>query len=226
MSQNPRPRPIIGPLNIYSILALAGIVGPLVLIIADLTAAISEPNYNPILDSVSSLAWAPMGWLQTIGFLVAGLLVEVFIAGLFFNIRGGYVFRIGVGLLVCFGFGLLLIGAFRTDPVGSQRTIEGMIHLITANTVFCLFPIASFLIAFSIRKDPYWKGVFVHTIVASGLASAFVIGHICLSVDLSWFGLYERALVANTVIWVEIVAVKLLCLSLSTRERLNRSAIF
>jgi hypothetical protein len=86
MSENLRPQSIIGPLNVYSILALAGVIGPLVLIVADLTAAISQPGYSPIRDSISSLAWSPMGWLQTIGY--------------------------GIGLLVCFGFGLLLIGAF------------------------------------------------------------------------------------------------------------------
>ena len=41
---------IPGPLNLYGILALAGVVGPFVLILADLTAAFSEPRYDPIRD--------------------------------------------------------------------------------------------------------------------------------------------------------------------------------
>lgn len=223
MSESPISRPIIGPLNICSILALAGAVGPLVLVIADLTAAFSEPSYNPIRNSISSLVWTSMGWIQTIGFLTVGLLVEVFVAGLFFNIRGGRGFGLGIGLLVCFGFGLLLIGAFRTDPVGSQATIEGMIHSVTAKAVFFIFPIASLLIALSLRKDPRWKGLYVHTIATSGLALALVIGWLCLPVKLTWFGLYERILVANTVIWVEIMAVRLLRLSFIACERLNKS---
>jgi hypothetical protein len=209
-----RPPPIIGPLNIYGILALAGVVGPLVVIIADLTAAISAPDYSAIRDSISSLAWSPMGWLQTIGFLTVGLLVEVFVAGLLFSIRGERGFGIGIGLLVCFGFGLLLIGAFRTDPVGSQRTVEGIIHSVTTGIIFFLFPIASLLIALSLRKEPGWRGLFIHTVVTSGLALVLVIGRVCLPEDLSWFGLYERILVANTLIWVGIMAFRLLRLSL------------
>ena len=58
-------------------------LGPFVLWIADIIAAFSEQGYNPIRDSISSLALAPMGWLQTIGFLVIGLLVEVFVLGLY-----------------------------------------------------------------------------------------------------------------------------------------------
>ena len=223
MGENLRSRPIIGPLNVYSILALAGVVGPLVLIVTDLTAAISQPGYSPIRDSISSLAWSPIGWLQTIGFLTVGLLVEVFVGGLLFSIRGGRGFGYGIGLLVCFGFGLLLIGAFRTEPVGVQQTIEGTIHDVTAKTVFFIFPIASLLIALSLRKDSRWEGLFRHTIATSCLALALVIGWLWLPDELSWFGLYERILVANAVVWVVIMAVRLLRLSLSTGEKLNNT---
>jgi hypothetical protein len=167
-----------------------------------------------------------MGWLQSIGFLVVGLLVEVFAVGLLFSIRGTRGFRLGIGLLVCFGFGLLMIGAFREDPTGSLHTIQGTIHIVTAAIVFSVFPIASLLIGLGLRKDPYWKGLFRHTIVTSGLAFAFVIGHLFLLDQLSWLGLYERVLVANIVIWVEIMAIKLLRLSLSASDRLKRPTIF
>ena len=214
MYEKLRSRIIAGPLNTYSLLSLAGVVGPLVFIAADLTAAISQLGYSPIRDSISSLAWSSMGWLQTIGFLTIGLLVEVFVAGLFFNIRGRRGFGFGIGLLACFGFGLLLIGAFRTDPVGSQHTIEGTIHSFASYAVFFIFPVASFLIALSLKKDRYWKGLFIHTIVTSSLALALMIGRLWLPDELSWFGLYERILVANTIIWIEIMAIRLLRLSL------------
>ena len=218
MYHKSRLRPIIGPLNVYGILALAGVVGPFVLIVADNIAAFSDPGYNLIRDSISSLALTPMGWIQTIGFLAIGLLVEIFVGGLLFNIRRGRGFAPSIGLLVCFGFGLLLIGAFRTDPVGAPHTIEGTIHSVTATTVFCLFPIAILSLAPSLRNDPNWKDIFVYTVVTSVFALALMIGRLGLPGQLSWSGLYERILVANTVIWVEVMAVRLLRLSLS-RER-------
>ncbi len=226
MSEDLRSRSIIGPLNFRSFLALAGMVGPLVLVIADLIAAISQPGYSPIRDSISSLAWSPMGWLQTIGFLTAGLLVEVFVWGLLFSIRGERGFGFGISLLVCFGFGLLLIGAFQTDPIGGPRTIEGTIHGITSKAVFLIFPIASLLISLSLRKDLRWRGLFIHTIAMSGLALVLFIVWLWLSDRMSWFGLYERILVANTIIWIEIMAIRLLRLSLGTGEKLNKLTIF
>ena len=90
---------ILGPLDIHGILALAGIAGPLVLIALDLTAAFAMPKYDVIRDTISSLALTSMGWIQTIGFLVIGLLIEIFTAGLFLNIKR----RRG------FGFGILLL---------------------------------------------------------------------------------------------------------------------
>ena len=210
-----KPRPIVGPLNVYGILALAGIVGPLALISADLMAALSDPNYNPIRDSISSLALTPRGWIQTIGFLAIGLLTEVFVAGLLFNIRGKRGFKPSIVLLVCFGFGLLLIGAFRTDPAGTTHTIEGTIHSVAATTVFWLFPIAVLLIAPSLKADSRWKGTYLYTVATSALALGLMIGRLSLPVQLSWFGLYERILVANLIIWVELMAVRLLRSSLS-----------
>ncbi|MFH1639164.1 MAG: DUF998 domain-containing protein [Chloroflexota bacterium] len=209
-----RPRTIAGPLNILGILALSGVAGPLVLIITDLTAAFSEPGYNLIRDSISHLALTPMGWVQTIGFLAIGLLVEIFVAGLLFGIRGKRGFGLSIGLLVCFGFGLLLIGAFRMDPVGTAPTIEGTIHTVTATTAFWIFPGALLLLAPSLRNDPFWRKLFNYTIDTCVVAFALIAGWSFLPDQASWFGLYERILVANMVIWIEVMAIWLLRLSL------------
>ena len=64
-------------LNVHSALALAGMAGPLVLVATDLTAAFSTPGYNLVTHSISSLALTDTGWVQTIGFLAIGLLVEI-----------------------------------------------------------------------------------------------------------------------------------------------------
>lgn len=205
----------IRKLNIHSALAFAGMAGPIVLAVTDITASFTNPDYSLVRDSISSLALTRLGWLQTIGFLAIGLLVEIFVAGLLFNIKRGRGFHFSIGLLVFFGFGLLLIGAFRTDPVGWPDTIEGTIHGLTASGVFWIFPIAILVIAPSLKNDPKWKGIFVYTIVAGILALVLVIVIGVIRDDISWFGLLERLLVANMIIWVEVAAVKLLCLSVN-----------
>jgi len=205
--------PFFKRLNIHSVLAMAGVAGPLVLVLAEFAAASSSPNHDVVRDSISSLALTPRGWLQTIGFLAIGLLVEIYVAGLLFNIRGVRGFGFGIGLLVFLGFGLLMVGAFRTDPTGVPLTTEGNIHRIMALTVFWLFPMAVLLLAPSLRNDPYWKNIFIYTVVAGILAVVLVTGLLILRDEISWLGLYERILVANVIIWVEVTAIKLLRLS-------------
>ena len=223
MYGNSKPRTILGPLSVYGVLALTGVVAPVIFIIANLTVAFSSPGYEFIRDSISSLALAPLGWIQTIAFMLMGLLIEAFVVGLILSLRGGKRFRLGAGILVFFGFGILLVGALHTDPAGGPRTVEGMIHGVVAGTVFWLFPIASLLIAYDLRKDLYWKGFFLYTIIASAIALALLLWRIWLPSELSWFGLYERILALDELIWVEIVAVRLLQLSLREVKKAENS---
>ena len=202
-------------LNARSFLAIAGMVGPLVLIIAEVIAASSSDQYNIFNDSISSLALTPRGYVQTIGFLAIGLLVEVFTAGLLFSVRAARGFHLGIVCLVFMGFAMLLIGAFHTDPVLSPDTVEGIIHNIAASIVFWFFPVGSLLMALSFRRDPCWQKFYRYSVFTAGLALVLVVLVVVLEDSASWFGLAERVLVANMIIWVEVTAVRLFIISLS-----------
>jgi predicted membrane channel-forming protein YqfA (hemolysin III family) len=118
---------------------------------------LSIPGYSPIRDSVSSLALTNLGWLQTICFLVMGLLLEVFVAGLFFNLHRARGFRVGIAFLALEGFVLMLIAAFHMDAPESPRTIDGIIHTIASYGLGLLFPIAILSLAPSLKSTPNWK---------------------------------------------------------------------
>jgi len=226
MSQDTRPPNIVGPLNIYGLLALAGIIGPIVFLMTNLTTTFTAHGYDLLRSSISSLAWSPMGWLQSIGFLTVGIFVEIFAAGLFFSIRAKRGFGIGIGLLVYLGFGMLLLGAFAEDLAGTPHTVEGIIHIIAAISVFTSFPFASLLIAASLRRDFYWQGLYIYTIVATCLAAAFVVCYLIFWLSKFWIGLLEQVLVANMVIWIEIMAIQLMRLSFRPDAQLKRPRIF
>jgi hypothetical membrane protein len=208
-------------LNIHSVLALAGILGPLALIGGDLAAALSTPGYSLVRDSISSLAFTSFGWLQTIGFLTLGLLVEIYTAGLLYNIKHARWCHLGIGLFAFFGFAMLLIGAFHTDPVGGPTTFEGAIHGFTARTVFSLFTVAALALAPSIKKDPGWQPLFRYTIATAILAVILAVVLRFFPEKTSWFGLIERILVANMVLWVEVTAINLFRLSLKRNKAIH-----
>jgi len=54
-------------------------------------------------QSISSLALTSMGWIQTIGFMLIGLMIESFTAGLYLNINRRRGFGFGTALLAFSG---------------------------------------------------------------------------------------------------------------------------
>jgi len=192
-------------LNINSVPAIVGIVGPIVVIVGDLAASLSIPGYSPVRDSVSSLALTGIGWLQSICFLVMGLLLEIFVAGLFFNIRRARGFHAGIVLLALCGFVLLLIATFHMDH-SEAPPIDGMIHTIASYGLGLLFPIAILSLAPSLKNTPNWKNIFVYTLIAGVLALALIMGAL-FAEQRGWFGLYERIIILNALVWVEVVAI-------------------
>jgi len=199
-------------LNINSVPALVGIVGPIVVIVGDLAASLSTPAYSPIRDSVSSLALTGIGWLQSICFLAMGLLLEIFVAGLFFNIRRARGFYAGIVLLAICGFVLMLIAAFHMDHPGAPP-IDGTIHTIASYGLGLLFPIAILSLAPSLKNTPNWKNIFIYTLIAGVLALALIMGAL-FAEQRGWFGLYERIIILNALVWVEVVAIHFLRLLL------------
>lgn len=204
----------ISRLNRHSVLAIAGIIGPIVLVVGDMVAAFYDPNYNLIKDSISSLALTNVGWLQTIGFMLLGLLVEVFTTGLLFAVKRAKWFDAGIAIFVFFGFAMLLIGAFHTDPAGVSRTLESRIHGFMATTAFTLFPISLLCLLPSVKRDDNWKIFFQYTRVTIFLAVFFLILNKIFRDGSGFFGLVERLLVLNIILWVEVFAFRLFFLSL------------
>ena len=200
-------------LDINSVPAIVGIVGPAVVIVGDIAASLSIPGYSPVRDTVSSLALTGIGWLQSICFLAMGLLLEIFAAGLFFNLRRSGGFRAGIVLLALSGFVLMLIAAFHMDAPGSLRTIDGTIHAIASYGLGLLFPIAILSLSPSFKSTPNCKSIFIYTLIAGILAFGLIIGAFFVE-PTSWFGLYERIIILNALVWVEVVAIHFLRLIL------------
>jgi hypothetical membrane protein len=213
---------IVNQLDGESLLALAGIVGPLILVVCDWSAALTAKGYNIIRDSISSLAWTNLGWLQTIGFLAIGLLMEMYVAGLIFNIRPWRGYRISAILLVLSGFGLLMIGAFHADAAGGLVTVQGDIHLAASRLVFLIFPIAILILSFSIKRDSRWQNFYLYTLITVFVGVVLIIVVLLVS-QTRWFGLFERLLVANMIIWIEVTAIKLFRFSMYKKRVKNAS---
>ena len=214
----PNLRKISWILNTHGILGLAGIVGPLILVTMDLIAAFSDPKYSLVRQSISSLALTSKGWLQTIGFMLMGLMIESFTAGLYLNIKRRRGFGFGIALLAFFGFDMLVMGTFHTKAVGAPATFSSLVHTVAADSVFGLFPIALVLILSSIKNDRCWHRMFRYTVITGIIAISLAACYPFLPQGFQFFGLYERIMVVNAIIWLVTFAVRLLLLSFHLRE--------
>jgi hypothetical protein len=216
--------PVFAWLKLHGLLALTGIAGPLFLLAGEFVAVPSAGGYSLMKDSISSLAWAGMGWVQSLSFLATGLLIEGFAVGLLLNIKRARGFKLGIFFLACVGFGLLLTGAFRTDVPNIPATFEGIVHGAASNTMFVLLPLAVLLIAPSLRKNSHWRPLFFYSIgTAIFVLVWFGIYGLFLPKEHNWYGLWERLLALDEVIWMEVMAIWLLRL-LRQRHRTRQVA--
>ena len=208
-------------LNANSVPAIVGIVGPIIVIVGDLAASLSVPGYSPIRDSVSSFALTSLGWLQSICFLAMGTLLVIFVGGLYFGIRRARGFHAGITLLALCGFVLMLIATFHMDHSGAPP-IDGRIHTIASYGLGLLFPVAVLSLSPSFKRTPSWRGIFVYTLIAGVLAFGLIIGAI-FGNQRGWFGVYERIIILNALVWVEVVAIHCLRLLLKQESKLQSS---
>ena len=214
----PDRRKVFRMLDTHGILALAGIVGPLIPVTMDLIAAFNQPNYRLVRQSISSLALTSMGWIQTIGFMLIGLMIESFTAGLYLNIKRRRGFGFGTALLAFFGFSMLVLGTFHTKAVGAPATFASNVHTVAADCVFGLFPVALALMLTSIKNDRRWHRMFSYTIITGIIALTLAACYPFLTNEFRFFGLYERIMVLNAITWLGTFAVRLLVLSFQLRE--------
>ena len=197
-------------LNLGSFPALAGISAlPLFWLLSNVAATL-HPGYNILRQTVSELALGPYGWIQTADFFVVGVLVIVFSSGLYYGVQRRCGFRAGIGILVFVGLGTFLLGFFPTEPGVTPTLVTLSPHLVITGAVFSLFPLAFLLLAPSLKADPFWSSLFVYTVVAGALGLGLFVGIARLPSDWEFFGIYERMLLANGLIWMEIIGIRLL----------------
>jgi hypothetical membrane protein len=90
-----------------SILALAGIIGPIWFTMLVVLQGLLLPDYSHVRLPISALAAWPTGWIQNVNFYVAGVLTVAFAVALHDGVQPTRWGGAGVALLVLGGLGLV-----------------------------------------------------------------------------------------------------------------------
>jgi Protein of unknown function (DUF998) len=192
------------PTSRQSSAILAGIAAPIVSWGLSLVVIVGWPGYDPLRQSISLLANAPLGWLQTLAFAISGLLGLAWAFGLSSVLgatRRDRAIVLGLLLLqalIAFGFAIL-----PTDPEGVPTTTIGALHLADFYLYSVTMPLTLLGLALVMRPDRRWRGSARPTLIAGGVALASI-ALVPATLDgplTPWLGLLERLYVAIPSIW-------------------------
>lgn len=192
------------PSPVTRLAILAGIAAPILSWGLSVVVIANWPGYDPVAQSISVLANAPLGVLQTVAFAVSGALGLAWAFGLSSVLGTTPRERIIVrGLLLLQGAITIGFAVFPTDPVGIPMSTIGVIHLANFYLYAITMPLTLVALGLLMRRDPRWRTSARPTLVAAVL----VVGSsllVPLTVEgplLAWLGLLERLFVAIPSIW-------------------------
>jgi hypothetical membrane protein len=197
-------------------LALAGIVGPTLFTIGILVQPLYRSDtYDAISQLVSDLTAGPYGWVQQVNFIVFGLLVIAFAAGLHLELRPTRAGIAGPALLGFNGIGLLIGGLFplRVDATGLVYDPLG-VHTANGTIFFLSLGLAPAVMSLRLRGDPRWRHLATYTLV-TGIALLITVVAIVALVRPTdaplhnWFGLAQRLVLAIWLPYIVVLALRL-----------------
>jgi hypothetical protein len=121
------------------------IAGPLFLLVSLVDGA-TRAGYDPMTMPISLLAVGDRGWLQTLNFLVTGVLFGLFAAGVYEALEERATpSLLGPLLIALMAFGVVMAGLFTTDPGGGfppgvipprEATMHSTLHDVASLLVF------------------------------------------------------------------------------------------
>jgi len=142
----------------------AGVAAPILFTTVYLVDGATRTGYDPLRHQVSLLALGNRGWLMTVNFLVTGVLLIVFAAGVRAWLRDGPGAQATPVAIAVAGAGLLLAGIFPTQPLFGYPpgTPEGMAIDVTPASLahllgafLFLFGLIAAALSFAVRS---WRG--------------------------------------------------------------------
>ena len=149
------------------LLACGVAAGPLYVVVGLIQMAI-RPGFDITRHALSLLSNGDLGWIQTLNFLVTGILLVAGAVGVKRALRSGPGSRWAPRMLGLYGLGLIGASIFRADPAlgfppgtpleNNPISWHGMLHFVVGTIGFIGFIAACFIFArrFMSIQNPAW----------------------------------------------------------------------
>jgi hypothetical membrane protein len=192
--------------SITRLLALGGVVGPLIFVVACTIAGFLRPGYSVLHQAISDLGVGSLAWLLNAPLIVMGLLLIACSAAILRTLGPalGDPWRwVCSGLLALPGLGFAWAGIFTEAPA----TVT--LHWVVGMPLVAIGSIAGFLITgIRLRRLDTWRGIGTYSIAAS-LTSLALITVMFGTWTLGIGGLTERVFFLEIMAWYVIVGWRL-----------------
>ena len=166
-----------------------------------------NPSYDPLRAGISKLALTPSGWLEKLGFGILGLCILVTALSLSRSAlsKSNRVFRALSWLLALNGLGFMIISVCNTDSGGASTPV-GIIHVAAAAMSGSVPSLFALFFTFCFIRDARLRPYVVYTILVGSFAAIGGLVQLLLPAGACFgLGLYERILMALTLVWLGVV---------------------
>jgi len=202
--------------SVLRLLAICGIIAPILYTIVVFTLGVFRPSYCHRAQLLSELgeAGAPNAMIMnTAGFLLLGILLIAFALGLHRGINEGKGSKIGPALIAVEGGAYVAVAFFPCDPGCVPVSLSGVMHAWVSLIMGVGIILAPFFIAQRFKNDPRWKKYRLYTLVTGVVLVVFgvMFGFIMIK---GWMGAIQRTVAGVSLLWIEVMAIKLLRLSI------------
>jgi hypothetical membrane protein len=211
--------------GVISALAVAGVAGPIIFALGVVVQSMLHPDYSQVKLPISALAAWPGGWVQSVNFVVFGLLTISCAIGLQLGMRPTRLGIIGPALLVLSGMGLLIAGAFPWSAVGGDFVVPAG-HLLGALLSFLGTGSGFVVVSRRMAADPRWRGVATYALLSGMAIVALFVMTFALVIPPgaplhSWGGLLQRVTLAVWFPCTVVLALRLLRVARAAEEEIE-----
>jgi hypothetical protein len=182
------PRPLLIWLTL-------GVSGTALFLVIYLIEGATRSGYSAWQQTISSLSFGPLGWIQRANFILCGLSVLLLAVVWRQILRGGAGARWYPIVHAIEGLGLIGVGIFIYDPVHTAF----LIVIVYAMTI------SLFVIAWRFWRTPHWRGWALFSLgcglwpnLVMPLFGIALYGHTALT---PYAGLFERVATSSDIIW-------------------------
>lgn len=160
-------------MNIFQILAICGMLSPIIYTAMWIICGRLDPNYNHIRDDISSLfaVGAPNRRLAQSFVIIESVLLFVFFIGLQEGINDGGGSIVGpIALLISSFIGILIALFFPLDEGGEFTTYKGKMHIALVVIMGILAIVGMFALWIRLHAVPGWSGFAIFSLISAILS--------------------------------------------------------